>query len=191
MTQALNLGLFANNLNSSGQLDATDGLTGAVPIANGGTGATTAATALAALGGIGSASPTITTPTIATIKSASSGVATVFQDSGGTQMGTLCRAWVNFNGTGTSGANQTIRGQFNIASVYKNGTGDYTINFTNNMPDINYCFVATVGNSDNGFVFVSAYTGQSGLSTSNFRIIIKGTNGVDYDRDYIGISVFR
>ena len=45
MTQAFNLGQLANNLNTSGQLDATDGLVGAVPIANGGTGATTAANA--------------------------------------------------------------------------------------------------------------------------------------------------
>lgn len=40
MTQAFNLSQLANNLNSSGQLDATDGLTGAVPVANGGTGLT-------------------------------------------------------------------------------------------------------------------------------------------------------
>lgn len=39
MTQAFNLSQLANNLNSSGQLDATDGLVNAVPIANGGTGA--------------------------------------------------------------------------------------------------------------------------------------------------------
>lgn len=41
MTQAFNLSQLANNLNTSGQLDATDGLTGAVPVANGGTGLTT------------------------------------------------------------------------------------------------------------------------------------------------------
>lgn len=41
MTQAFNLSQLANNLNSSGQLDATDGLVNAVPVANGGTGATT------------------------------------------------------------------------------------------------------------------------------------------------------
>ena len=40
MTQAFNLSQLANNLNTSGQLDATDGLTGAVPVANGGTGLT-------------------------------------------------------------------------------------------------------------------------------------------------------
>lgn len=41
MTQAFNLALLANNLNTTGQLDATDGLTGIVPVANGGTGANT------------------------------------------------------------------------------------------------------------------------------------------------------
>ena len=50
MTQAFNLSQLANNLNSSGQLDATDGLVNAVPVANGGTGASTAATARANLG---------------------------------------------------------------------------------------------------------------------------------------------
>lgn len=41
MTQAYNLSQLANNLNSSGQLDAADGLVNAVPVSNGGTGATT------------------------------------------------------------------------------------------------------------------------------------------------------
>jgi hypothetical protein len=49
MTQAFNLSQLANNLNTSGQLDATDGLTGAVPVANGGTGQTTANAGLNAL----------------------------------------------------------------------------------------------------------------------------------------------
>jgi hypothetical protein len=38
MTQAYNLSQLANNLNTTGQLDATDGLVNAVPAANGGTG---------------------------------------------------------------------------------------------------------------------------------------------------------
>jgi len=45
MTQAFNLSQLANNLNSSGQLDATDGLVNAVPVANGGTGASSASAA--------------------------------------------------------------------------------------------------------------------------------------------------
>lgn len=50
MTQAFNLSQLANNLNTSGQLDATDGLVNAVPVANGGTGASTAAAARTNLG---------------------------------------------------------------------------------------------------------------------------------------------
>jgi hypothetical protein len=41
MTQAFNLAQLANNLNTSGQLDATDGLSGSLPVANGGTGRST------------------------------------------------------------------------------------------------------------------------------------------------------
>lgn len=50
MTQAYNLSQLANNLNTSGQLDATDGLVNAVPIANGGTGASSASAARTNLG---------------------------------------------------------------------------------------------------------------------------------------------
>ena len=50
MTQAFNLSQLANNLDSQGRLDATDGLVNAVPVANGGTNATTASAARTNLG---------------------------------------------------------------------------------------------------------------------------------------------
>lgn len=43
MTQAFNLSQFANNVNSSGLASLTTGVTGTLPIGNGGTGATTLA----------------------------------------------------------------------------------------------------------------------------------------------------
>jgi hypothetical protein len=49
MTQAFNLSQLANNLNTAGQLDATDGLVNAVPVANGGTGASSVAAAVSNL----------------------------------------------------------------------------------------------------------------------------------------------
>jgi uncharacterized Fe-S radical SAM superfamily protein PflX len=64
------------------------------------------------------------------------------QDSAGTQIGTFCRAWVNFNGTGTV----AIRASFNVSSITDNGTGAYTVNFTTAMPDANFSCVANAIN---------------------------------------------
>ena len=50
-----------------------------------------------------------------------------------------CRAWVNFNGTGTV----AIRASGNVSSITDNGTGDYTVNFTTAMVDANYSSVAS------------------------------------------------
>lgn len=55
-----------------------------------------------------------------------------------------CRAWVNFNGTGTV----AIRAGGNVSSITDNGVGDYTINFTTAMPDANYAVEATVQPGD-------------------------------------------
>ena len=51
------------------------------------------------------------------------------------------KAWVNFNGTGTV----AIRASFNVTSITDNGTGQYTINFTNSLTDANYSGVVTTG----------------------------------------------
>jgi hypothetical protein len=48
------------------------------------------------------------------------------------------KAWVNFNGT--SGASPVIRTSFNVSSVTRNGTGDYTVSFTTAMPNANYSY---------------------------------------------------
>ena len=45
-----------------------------------------------------------------------------------------CKAWVNFNGTGTV----AIRGSGNVSSITDNGVGNYTVNFTTAMADANY-----------------------------------------------------
>ncbi len=49
-----------------------------------------------------------------------------------------CRAWVNFNGTGTV----AIRASGNVSSITDNGVGNYTVNFTTAMPDANYSVTA-------------------------------------------------
>ena len=46
----------------------------------------------------------------------------------------IAKAWVNFNGSGTIAA----RDSENVSSLTDNGTGNYTVNFSNNMGNANY-----------------------------------------------------
>jgi hypothetical protein len=53
---------------------------------------------------------------------------------GTTEQGQLCKAWVNFNGTGTV----AIRASYNVSSITDIGAGDYVVNFTTAFADSNY-----------------------------------------------------
>ena len=52
----------------------------------------------------------------------------------------LNKLWVNLNGTAVDGTSDLtgVRDSFATASVVDNGTGDHTINFTNNMNNNTY-----------------------------------------------------
>lgn len=105
----------------------------------------------------------------------------VFKDGNGTTIGTLCRAWVNFNGTGTV----AIRASFNVSSITDNGTGDYTVNFTNAMPDANYAVNIQTG-SPGGYGALATT-----LATSSIRVGCWGTVGSFLDSATVAVSVFR
>jgi hypothetical protein len=107
------------------------------------------------------------------------------QDSGGTEIGTFCRAWVNFNGTGTV----AIRASFNVSSITDNGTGDYTVNFTTAMPDANYCANVSAGQAGNVRNLSGLY-GYSTQTSSAVRVSGLDTTG-RFDKDLMCVSIFR
>ena len=116
------------------------------------------------------------------------------QDSAGTQIGTFCRAWVNFNGTGTV----AIRASFNVSSITDNGTGDYTVNFTTAMPDANYAMTGSIRNTQTyaQIQIGSPVIAQSTAPTTSALRITTPTIGdantrANIDSDYVSISVFR
>lgn len=83
---------------------------------------------------------------MSTTISGTSGV--TFPDSTSMQTGQqACKAWVNFNGTGTV----AIRDAYNVSSITDNGTGDYTLNFTTAMPNANYSVVGGGGGTSGNF----------------------------------------
>ena len=127
------------------------------------------------------------TITAAVHDSGSAGVAPQFA-ANGTQIGTLCVAWVNFNGVTTA----TVRASFNVSSVTRNGTGDYTINFTNTLTDANYsALVHTDGANSNGNPPYQHATYPI-TSSSGFRFVVLTYNaGAFVDAAYACIAVFR
>lgn len=126
------------------------------------------------------------TLTIDTLKSSTSGP-TVFQNTSGTEIGQLCKAWVNFNGTTSPG---TIRASFNVGSVTKNGTGDYTVNFTNAMSDANY---SVTGSSDrSGSLQCTSLAINNTVAPTTTTVRVRtDQNGTALDGTYICVSIFR
>jgi hypothetical protein len=105
-----------------------------------------------------------------------------------------CRAWVNFNGTGTV----AIRASGNVTSITDNGTGDYTVNFTNAITDANYAATFGVKSATGvGTTQVEIPTSGGDPTTSALRIntvFVAGSpanNRTAIDAAIINVAVFR
>jgi hypothetical protein len=92
-----------------------------------------------------------------------------------------CRAWVNFNGTGTP----AIRASGNVSSITDNGTGDYTVNFTTALPDANYA--VTLGTQ----AYSSRVNDGTAPTASACRILQYQSAGIASDEAYVTCAVFR
>jgi hypothetical protein len=95
-------------------------------------------------------------------------------------------AWVNFNGTGTV----AIRSSYNVSSITDNGTGDYTINFTNALSDANYAATGNGGNaSGGGYDLYMPW--QQAPTTTTFRVgVWNGNSTAASDCPYTQIAFF-
>jgi hypothetical protein len=118
-------------------------------------------------------SPTINTATLVTPTINSAQVATV----SGTAPLYMARAWVNFNGS-----TAVIQASGNVTSVTRASAGNYTINLTTAMPDVN-------GATMNG--------GLPNIMSTNFAttstITVSTASYVGTATDYtiINVGVFR
>ncbi len=100
----------------------------------------------------------------------------------------ICRAWVRFNGTGTP----AIAGSFNVTSITDNGTGNYTINFTNALSSANYAVVGTAKQTDSSAVerlyHVQPYTY---LTTSVSIRVAEPTSGANTDPNALDAALIN
>ena len=102
-----------------------------------------------------------------------------------------CRAWVNFNGTGTP----AIKASGNVTSITDGGVGIYTVNFTTAMQDTNYGAVVTctkqgVVSTESGGPKATQGSAPDLKSTTQVQLIFNDANG-NKDLADISVSIFR
>ena len=126
----------------------------------------------------------MSTLAVGTIKSVSS-AAPVFQNTSGTEIGQICKAWVNFNGTGTV----AMRDNFNVSSITDSGTGVYTANFTTAMANANYASVVSTGNNDKGRYGIMIDSDDK--TTSGCKIFgFQTSTGSSLDSEEVSLAIF-
>lgn len=99
------------------------------------------------------------------------------------------KAWVTFNGVSGS----TVRASYNVSSVTRNTTADYTLNFTTAMTDSNYSVSGSVSNNGVTGSVIFAPTGATyAPTTTTFRFqTLLSTTGSGQECPYVYAAVFR
>jgi len=98
-----------------------------------------------------------------------------------------CRAWVNFDGTGTV----AIRGSGNVSSITDLGAGLYQVNFSTAMPDANYAVAASGANST-GTSSIRAPALGSSLATTSFQVdATDAAQSARLDSNNMFVAIFR
>jgi hypothetical protein len=107
----------------------------------------------------------------------------------------IAKAWVNFNGTTASPS--TIRASYNVSSVTKNASGDYTVNFTTAMVDANYVTTGScqrVSGASEGILTIYAVNLDGTLvapTTSAARVNTSQRAAGVIDSAYVNVVIFR
>ena len=120
------------------------------------------------------------------VQSSVTGTPPQFNDGAGTQTGTLCRAWVNFNGSGST----SIRGSFNVSSVTYNSTADYTVNFTNAMSSVNYAVTQAVSSSSVAATYRTTVAEPRVFNTTSLRLVAVYDSNILLDSYIVCIAIF-
>jgi len=98
-----------------------------------------------------------------------------------------CRAWVNFNGTGTV----AIRDSANVSSITDRGAGTYTVNFSTNMPDGNYAVGGSAGSADVNLINLGTPFSTIAPSVSACPVNTAYVNGTTTDIVMVSVIIFR
>jgi hypothetical protein len=100
----------------------------------------------------------------------------------------LCKAWVNFNGTGTV----AIRASYNVSSITDNASADYTVNFTTALSDANYSVSGMAEDHSNAEGYANVGLPNAGTRTTTAcRVRTWRLNVGNVDCPTVCVAVFR
>ena len=95
----------------------------------------------------------------------------------------LCKAWVNHN-------QATVHDSFNVGSVTDNATGDYGLNFTNNMVNIHYSGGGFGVHDGGGYTAIGPqYDHDDPFTTSQATYNYQGVNQAVIDAEPSTITI--
>jgi hypothetical protein len=97
------------------------------------------------------------------------------------------KSWVNFNGIGTIAA----RDSFNVTSLTDNGTGDYTVTYSNSMGNGNYAVNTSANNTVSFYSLMSSIdTGAGLVLVGSARFFTASSSSAPADARTVNFSLF-
>ena len=126
----------------------------------------------------------------ANIQSTTTGAPT-FKTSAGTEIGQLCKAWVNFNGDNTV----AIRDDFNVDSITDEAAGEYSVVFTNAMSNANYCVTGGASETVSGAGYRwlgvgSGIDGNFSKTTTSVSVNPAADSSTKQDAPHVYVIIF-
>ena len=94
-----------------------------------------------------------------------------------------CHCWAKFHGSGN--VSSTVEGH-NVSSAADNGEGDYTINFTTDFTDVDYCQVTGSDNTSSQ-IRVNCRVSQA---VGSYRFYTRGASDNKNDPDNGMVAFF-
>jgi len=105
------------------------------------------------------------------------------------------KAWIRYNGSTAS-----IIGSYNVSSVTVASAGNYTINFTNALPNANYTTIASVANISTACGLVNiGTTGPNGnsnnfssgnITTTGVKITVFNISQAQGNSEYVSVACY-
>jgi hypothetical protein len=97
------------------------------------------------------------------------------------------KAWVNFDGTWTSG--DPIRASGNVSSIVDNGTGYYIVNFDTAMTDANFSVCSSGRDSTSTTLPLTSSAVTFSTTSTTIRFLTNAN--ADRDSDIVSVAIFR